>query len=115
MLKAIKDLILEFGLIGLIFGTLSVVWSKEPLSPADKIKKVVASITLSLIIGSICMGVGVNEYLTFAIIGGGCSFAREFFDVLTNLFKLLADKPLNTIKQLVDIIRGVRHDKGQDN
>ena len=115
MLKAIKDLILEFGLIGFIFGTLSVVWSKEPLSTADKIKKVVASMTVSLSVGSVWMGIGVNEYMTFAIIGGGCSFAREFFDVLTNLLKLLADKPLNTIKQLVDIIKGVRHDKGQDN
>lgn len=115
MLKAIKDLILEFGLVGFIFGTLSIVWSKEPLSTADKVKKVVASITLSLIIGSICMGIGVNEYLTFAIIGGGCSFAREFFDVLTNLFKLLADKPLQTIKQLIGIIGGGYHDKNQDN
>lgn len=108
MIKTIKDLIIEFGLVGFAFGILSIFWTKEQLSPKDRVKKVFASITLSLIIGSICMGVGVNEYLTFAIIGGGCSFAREFFDIVCGILKLLGERPIETIKHIVNIVRGNR-------
>ena len=59
MLKSIKDVLMDYVLIGFVFGTLSVVWTREPLSTADKIKKVVASMTLSLIVGSICKGLDV--------------------------------------------------------
>ncbi|MBQ8465280.1 MAG: hypothetical protein IJ545_04645 [Alphaproteobacteria bacterium] len=114
MLKAVKDFIIEFGFVGAIFGLLSVFWSREQLSTRDKIKKVFASIALSMIVGSICMGVNLNEYLTFAIIGGCCSFSREIFDTVSGLLKLLADKPLQTIKSLMDILRGERHDKGEN-
>lgn len=39
MLKEIKELLIEFGLVGAVFGLLSVVWTRESLSPADKIKR----------------------------------------------------------------------------
>lgn len=113
MLKAIKEFIIEFGLVGAVFGLLSVFWSREQLSTRDKVKKVFASITLSMIVGSICMGVNLNEYLTFAIIGGCCSFSREIFDTVGGLLRLLADKPLQTLKSLMEIIRGGKHDKGK--
>ena len=106
MLKEIKELLIEFGLVGLVFGLLSVVWTREPLSKADKIKKVFSSIALSLIVGNICIGMEVNAYLTFAIIGGSCSFAREIFDFLSGILRLLIDKPMQTIKSFDDIIRG---------
>lgn len=117
MLKEIKDVFFESGIIGLIFGCFSLVWTREPLSRADKIKKVFASIAIALIIGSICKGLDVNYYTTVAIIGGGCSYAREIFDVIGGLLRLLAEKPLNTLKQLVDIIRGAKsHDnESEDN
>ena len=116
MLKAIKELLVEFGIVGAVFGVLSVFWSREQLSTRDKVKKVFASIALSLIVGSICMGFDMNEYLTFAIIGGCCSFSREIFDSVSVLLRLVADKPLHTIKSLVDIIRGSKgNDESKDN
>ncbi len=115
MLREIKELLLEFGLVGMIFGLLSVIWTRESLSRADKIKKVFSSIALSLIVGNICMGMGVNAYLTFAIIGGSCSFAREIFDFLSVVLRLLIDKPLQTIKSVVEIVRGGRNDKSENN
>ena len=116
MLKEVKDIFLESGVIGLIFGCFSLIWTREPLSRADKIKKVFASIAIALFIGSICKGFEVNYYTTVAIIGGGCSYAREIFDIIGGLLKLLAEKPLNTIKQIVDILRGSKsNDKGENN
>lgn len=115
MFKAIKELLLEFGVVGAVFGVLSVFWSGEQLSTTDKVKKVFASITLSLIVGNICMGLDVNEYLTFAIIGGCCSFSREIFDSVSGLLRLLANKPLHTIKSLVDIVRGKCDDDESEN
>lgn len=115
MLKEVKDIFLECGIIGLIFGCLSLVWSREHLTPTEQIKKVFASIAIALIIGGICKGFEVNYYTTVAIIGGGCSYAREIFDFGAALLKLLVDKPLNTIKQIVDIIKGKNDGKGQDN
>lgn len=115
MLKEIKELLIEFGLVGAVFGLLSVVWTRESLSPADKIKKVFSSIALSLIVGNICMGMEVNAYLTFAIIGGSCNFAREIFDFSSNILRLLIDRPLQTIKSVVEIIRGGKHDKDESN
>lgn len=113
MLKEVKDVCIESGIIGLIFGCLSLVWTREPLSRADKVKKVFASIAIALIIGSICKGFDVNYYTTVAIIGGGCSYAREIFDMFGSLFRLLAEKPLQTIKSLVDILKGQSNDKGK--
>ena len=115
MLREIKELLLEFGLVGMVFGLLSVIWTRESLSRADKIKKVFSSIALSLIVGNICMGMEVNAYLTFAIIGGSCSFAREIFDFLSCILRLLIDKPLQTIKSVVEIVRGGRNDKSENN
>ncbi len=113
MLKEIKELLIEFGLVGTVFGLLSVIWTRESLSRADKVKKVFASIAIALIIGSICKGFDVNYYTTVAIIGGGCSYAREIFDMFGSLFRLLAEKPLQTIKSLVDILKGQSNDKGK--
>mgnify|MGYP006954678190 CR=1 FL=1 len=116
MLKEVKDVCLESGVIGLIFGCFSLIWTREPLTRTDKIKKVFASIAIALIIGSVCKGFEVNYYTTVAIIGGGCSYAREIFDVISVLLKLLTEKPLNTIKQVTDIIRGgKRYDESKDN
>jgi len=115
MLKEVKDVFFESGVIGLIFGCFSLVWTREPLSKTDKIKKVFASIAIALIIGSICKGFDVNYYTTVAIIGGGCSYAREIFDVIGGLLRLLAEKPLHTLRSLVDIIRGGKNDKGENN
>lgn len=110
MLKEIKDVLVDYVLIGFVFGILSVVWTREPLSTTDKIKKVAASMTLSLIVGSVCKGLNVNDYTIFAIIGGSCCFAREFFDAIGNFMRLLIDRPLQTIKFLINLIRG-----GNDN
>jgi len=115
MLKEVKDIFFESGIIGLIFGCFSLVWTREPLSRTDKIKKVFASIAIALIIGCICKGFDVNYYTTVAIIGGGCSYAREIFDIIGGLLKLLIEKPLNTIKQIVEIVRGGKNnDKGEN-
>lgn len=111
MLKSIKDVLMDYVLIGFVFGTLSVVWTREPLSTADKIKKVVASMTLSLIVGSICKGLDVNDYTIFAIIGGTCCFAREFFDAIAALLRILIDKPVQTLRSLIGIIKGGGNDK----
>lgn len=111
MLKEIKDVLIDYVLIGFVFGVLSVVWTREPLSITDKIKKVVASMTLSLIVGSVCKGLDVNDYTIFAIIGGSCCFAREFFDAIGSFMRLLIDKPLQTVKTLVNIIKGGGNDK----
>lgn len=113
MLKEIKELLVEFGLVGAVFGLLSVAWTRESLSRADKIKKVFSSIALSLIVGNICIGMEVNVYLTFAIIGGSCSFAREIFDFLSSVLRLLIDKPLQTLKSVTEIIRGGQNDKNE--
>ena len=115
MLKAIKDVLIDYVVLGFVFGVLSVLWQREPLSRIDKVKKVIASISIALIVGSVCSGCNINENLTFAIIGGFCSFARELFDFLGNLLKLLTEKPIYTIRQLVDIVRGNDHDKDKDN
>lgn len=111
MLKAIKDALIDYVLLGFIFGVLSVLWAREPQSNADKIKKVVASITIALIVGNVCKNFGLNYNMSVAIIGGCCSFAREIFDFVGGFLRILADKPLQTIKSLVDIIRGGGNDK----
>lgn len=111
MLKAIKEALIDYVLLGFVFGVLSVVWAREPLSTADKIKKVVASVTIALIVGGACRGFELNYYFSVAIIGGCCSFAREIFDTAAHLLQILADKPLQTIKSLVDIFRGGGNDK----
>lgn len=114
MLKEIKDVLIDYILLGAVFGCLSVLWTREPLSNADKIKKVIASITIAIIVGGVCRGFNINYYTSVAIIGGCCSFAREFFDFITALLKLLTDKPLQTLKQLVDIVRGRKNDKDEN-
>lgn len=113
MLKSIKDVLIDYVVLGFVFGVLSVLWAHEPLSRTDKVKKVVASISIALIVGGVCSGCNVNENLTFAIIGGFCSYAREIFDCFGALLKLMMDKPLQTIRQLVDIVRGNGNDKGK--
>lgn len=111
MLKSLKDVLIDYVLLGFIFGMLSVIWSREPLTLGDRIKKVIASITIALIVGDICKGCELNYNLTVAIIGGCCSFARDIFDLVGVLLKILAEKPLQTIKSLVDIIKGGGHDE----
>ena len=111
MLKAIKEALMDYALLGFVFGALSVAWAREPMSTKDKIKKVLASITIAFIVGGACKGFELNYYFSVSIIGGCCSFAREIFDTIGHLLQILADKPLQTIQKIVEIIRGGGNDK----
>lgn len=107
MLKEFKDIIADYGVLGLIFGILSIII--KPAKPwLDSFKDVVAAITLAIIVGLILKDTGLSDTTIFGVIGGCSCFARLIFEGFGRLLALIFEKPLYVLAKVFNIIRGGR-------
>lgn len=105
MLKEFKEIIADYGVLGLIFGVLSIII--KPAKPwLENIKDVVASITLAIITGLILKDTGLSDTTIFGIIGGCSCFARLIFEGVGRLLALVFEKPLFVLAKVFNIFRG---------
>lgn len=109
MLKEFKEIIGDYGILGLVFGVLSIII--KPAKPwLESIKDVVAAITLAIITGLILKDTGLSDTTIFGIIGGCSCFARLIFEGFGRLLALIFEKPLYVFAKIFNIIRGGRDD-----
>lgn len=109
MLKEFKEIIADYGVLGLVFGVLSIII--KPAKPwLESVKDVVAAITLSIIVGLILKDTGLSDTTIFGIIGGCSCFARVIFDGVGRLLSMLFEKPIFYFGKIFDIIRGRNND-----
>lgn len=105
MLKEFKEIIADYGVLGLIFGVLSIII--KPAKPwLDSFKDVVAAITLAIIVGLILKDTGLSDTTIFGVIGGCSCFARVIFEGFGRLLALIFEKPLYFFGRVFNIIRG---------
>lgn len=105
MLKEFKEIIADYGILGLIFGLLSIII--KPTKPwLDSFKDVVAAITLAIIVGLILKDTGLSDTTIFGVIGGCSCFARIIFEGCGRLLALIFEKPIFVFGKVFNIIRG---------
>ncbi len=109
MLKEFKEIIADYGILGLCFGILAIVI--RPAQPwMDNVKEVVAAITLAIIVGLILRDTGLSDTTIFGIIGGCSCFARIIFEGIGRLLTRLLEKPLFYCAKILRVLRGGKYD-----
>jgi len=109
MLKEIKDLAADFGLIGFVFGALSLII--RPAKPwLENVKEIAASVALAIIIGLLLRDTGLSDTTIYGIIGGCSCFARTIFDGVGCLLTHICEKPLFYVSRILCLARGQKTD-----
>lgn len=109
MLKEIRDIVADFGLIGLVFGLLSLII--RPAKPwLENVKEVAASVTLAIVIGLLLRDTGLSDTTIYGIIGGCSCFARTIFDGVGRLLTHICEKPLFYVSRILYLVRGRESD-----
>lgn len=105
MLKEFRDIVTDYGILGLVFGLLSIII--RPAKPwLESVKDVVASITLAIITGLILKDTGLSDTTIFGIIGGCSCFARIIFEGIGRILTMVCEKPIFYFAKIVEVLRG---------
>ncbi len=105
MLREIKEIAADFGLVGFVFGILSLLI--RPAKPwLENVKEVAASVTLAIIIGLLLRDTGLSDTTIYGIIGGCSCFARTIFDGAGVLLAHVCEKPFDYVIRVIGLIRG---------
>ena len=84
MLREVKEIVTDYGILGLVFGSLSIII--RPAKPwLDSVKDVVAAITLAIIVGLVLKDSGLSDTTIYGVIGGCSCFAGIIFTLLSIL------------------------------
>lgn len=105
MLREVKEIVADYGILGLIFGSLSIII--RPAKPwLDSVKDVVAAITLAIIVGLVLKDSGLSDTTIYGVIGGCSCFAGIIFEGLGRLVSMMCEKPIVYIMRIIKVWRG---------